>query len=271
MATTTRRAAARLPLREILRHWRQLRRQSQLDLSLAAGMSQRHLSFIESGRTQPSRQAILDIATALRMPFRETNLLLAAAGYVASYPEPSWDAPELAPVRRALERVLQQHEPWPAVVMDRHWNILMTNAAAPRFYGSFIDLEQRQGPRNVLHLMFDPAGLRPFLANWEITVRELFQRVYRECIGGVVDGRTRTLLDELSRYPDIQPEWKLPDDDRDGARHLPVLPVSFVYQGRLLHYFSMISTVGTPQCVTAQEFRIECLYPADEATEAVRF
>lgn len=271
MPTTTRRAPARLPLREILRHWRQLRRQSQLDLSLAAGMSQRHLSFIESGRTQPSRQMILDIAEALRMPFRETNLLLAAAGYAATYAEPSWDAPELAPVRNALDRVLRQHDPWPAVVMDRHWNILMTNSSAPRFFGSFIDLERRTGPNNVLHLMFDPAGMRPHLANWEVTARELFQRVYRECVGGVVDEKTRKLLDDLARYPDVQPDWKLPADDREDTRHLPVLPVSFVYQGQLLHYFSMLSTVGTPQCVTAQEFRVECLYPADSRTEAFRW
>jgi transcriptional regulator with XRE-family HTH domain len=258
--------ATNVPLREILRHWRRVRGQSQLELSLVAGVSQRHLSFIESGRTQPSRQMVLNIAHALNMPLRETNILLSAAGFASYYPESDWRAQELAPVRRALERVLRQHEPWPAVVMDRHWNVLMTNTAAPRFFNSFVDLEQRKGPRNILHLMFDPEGLRPFIANWEVTAKSLFQRVYRECLGGVIDDKTRTLLRDLASYPDVTSDWKMPDDS-PPPQDLPMLPVSFVRDGRKLNYFSMISTLGTPQSVTAQEFRIECLFPADEETE----
>jgi transcriptional regulator with XRE-family HTH domain len=258
--------AANVPLREILRHWRRVRGQSQLELSLVAGVSQRHLSFIESGRSQPSRQMVLDIAHALNMPLRETNLLLSAAGFASYYPESDWGAQELAPVRKALERMLQQHEPWPAVVMDRHWNVLMTNTAAPRFFNSFIDLEQRTGPRNILHLMFDPEGLRPFIANWEVTAKSLFQRVYRESLGGIIDEKTRSLLRDLANYPDVTPDWKMPDDTPQ-PQDLPMLPVSFVRDGRKLNYFSMISTLGTPQSVTAQELRIECLFPADEETE----
>ncbi|NJK44159.1 MAG: helix-turn-helix transcriptional regulator [Pleurocapsa sp. SU_196_0] len=254
------------PLREILRHWRRARGQSQLELSLSAGVSQRHLSFIESGRSQPSRQMVLNLAQALNMPLRETNLFLSAAGFASHYPESDWAAQELAPVRKALERVLRQHEPWPAVVMDRHWNVLMTNTAAPRFFNHFIDLEQRKGPRNILHLMFDPQGLRPFIVNWEMTAKSLFQRVYRECVGGVIDEKTRTLLRDLASYPEIKPNWKLSDETLQ-PQDLPMLPVSFMWEGSTLNYFSMVSTLGTPQCVTAQEFRIECLFPADEATE----
>jgi transcriptional regulator with XRE-family HTH domain len=259
-------AAVNAPLRDILRHWRRLRGQSQLDLALGAGVSQRHLSFIESGRSKPSRQMVLDIASALNMPLRETNLLLTAAGFASVYPESTWDARELALVRKALERVLKQHEPWPAVVMDRYWNVIMTNEAAPRFFNNFIDLERRTGPRNLLHLMFDPQGMRPFIANWETTARSLLQRVYRECIGGVVDDTTRMLLRDLVRYPDVEPDWNMPEVSLP-TQELPMLPVSFVHRGRLLNYFSMVSTLGTPQSVTAQEFRLECLFPADEATE----
>lgn len=249
----------------LLRHWRGLRGKSQLDLSLDSGVSQRHISFIESGRSVPGRPTLIALAQTLDLPLRDRNTLLLAAGYAPLYSEAAWNAQEMHSVTSALERMLRQHEPYPAMVMDRYWNVLMTNAAAPRFFNSFIDMAARPGPRNMLHLMFDPAGMRPFIANWEQTATSLFERVYRESVGRVIDERTRELLAELQAYPDVSSAWKTPP--ASAASTMPMLPLSFAKDGQLLHYFSMVTTVGTPQTVAAQELRVECLFPADEATE----
>src|SRR5258708_24583165 len=150
----------------LLRQWRDMRGRSQLELSLDAGVSQRHISFIESGRSVPSRQMLMDIAQALDIPLRERNTLLLAAGYAPMYSEASWNSREMQSVTNALGRILRQHEPFPAVVMDRYWNVLMTNESAPRFFNCFVDMAARKGPRNMLHLVFDPDGMRPFVADW---------------------------------------------------------------------------------------------------------
>ena len=247
----------------LLRHWRDLRGRSQLDLSLDTGISQKQISFIESRRSVPGRQTLMTIAQALDIPLRDRNTLLLAAGYAPMFSEAAWDSAEMTSVTNALKRMLQQHEPFPALVMDRYWNVLMTNEATPRFFGCFIDMGARQGPRNMLHLIFDPKGMRPFVANWEDVARSLFERVYRESIGRVVDDRTRALLAELLAYPDVKGEWKNPV----AIGFMPTIPLGFVRGDRLLNYFSMVTTVGTPQTVAAQELRIECMFPADEATE----
>jgi transcriptional regulator with XRE-family HTH domain len=248
----------------LLRHWRDLRGKSQFDLSLDTGVSQRHISFIESGRSAPSRQTLLEIAQALDIPLRDRNTLLLAAGYAPIYSEGAWNGPEMQSVTGALERMLRQHEPFPAVVMDRYWDVLMTNEAAPRFFNCFIDMAARKTPRNLLHLMFDPNGMRPFIANWEAVAKSLFQRVYRESVGRVIDDRTRALLAALLAYPDVKTEWKNPVE----LSATPVIPIGFVRGDQVLSYFSMVTTVGTPQTIAAQELRIECMFPADAATEA---
>ena len=258
---------AKLPASELgvlLRHWRDIRGKSQLDLSLDTGVSQRQISFIESGRSVPGRQTLLEIAQALDIPLRDRNPLLLAAGYAPIYSEGPWNAPEMQGVTRALERILRQHEPFPAVVMDRYWNVLMTNEAAPRFFNCFTDMAARKGPRNLLHLVFDPSGMRPFVANWEDVAKSLFQRVYRESVGRVIDERTKELMAALLAYPDVKTEWKNPI----ALSAMPVIPIGFVKDGKVLNYFSMVTTVGTPQTIAAQELRIECMFPADEATEA---
>jgi transcriptional regulator with XRE-family HTH domain len=248
----------------LLRHWRDLRGKSQFDLSLDTGVSQRQISFIESGRSVPGRHTLLELAQALDVPLRDRNTLLLASGYAPIYAEGAWNGPEMQSITSALERMLHQHEPFPAVVMDRYWNVLTTNEAAPRFFSSFIDMEARTTPRNMLHLMFDPDGMRPFIANWEDVARSLFQRVYRESVGRVIDHRTRELLAALLAYPDVKTEWKNPV----ALSAMPVIPIGFVRGDRVLSYFSMITTVGTPQTIAAQELRIECMFPADEATTA---
>src|SRR5580692_1832900 len=214
-------------LGELLRHWRNLRDKSQFDLSLDTGGSQRHISFIESGRSIPSRQILMEIAQALDIPLRDRNMLLLAAGYAPIYSEGAWNAPEMKSITGVLERMLHQHEPFPAVVMDRYWNILMANESTPRFFNSFTEMAVRKSPRNILHLMFDPERMRPYIANWESVAKSLFERVYRESVGRVIDEKTRELVAALLAYPDVKPEWKSPKG-LSIAPTMPMIPIGFV-------------------------------------------
>ena len=251
-------------LGELLRYWREMRGKSQLELSFDTGLSQRHLSFIENGRSVPSRQTLLDVAQALDLPLRERNTLFLSAGYAPPYSEKAWNAPEMESITKALERVLRQHEPFPAVVMDRYWNVHLRNEAAQRFFNCFIDLEQRPAPRNLLHLMFDPKGMRPFISNWEDVAASLIQRVYRESVSRVTDQKTKELLETLQIYPEVKTELKKPQSESI----LPFIPISFVKNGKTMTFFSLITTVGTPLTITAQELRLECMFPADEESDA---
>jgi len=242
-------------LGELLRNWRQERGKSQLDLSLDTGISQRHLSFVESGRSVPSRDFLSIVSDALNIPLRERNVLLLASGYAPLYSDQSIDAEQMAIVTRAIDRMLQQHEPHPALVLDRYWNVIRTNEAAPRFFASFIDLEARPKPRNLLDLMFDPVGMRPFVEEWDKVAAGLLQRVRREAVGQVVDAGIAKLLERLRNYPDVaalKPRLE---------PQSPVLPITFRRGDERFSYFSLITTVGTPQCITAQELRVECMFP----------
>lgn len=254
-------------LGDLLRYWRHVRGVSQLDLSLEAGVSQRQISFIESGRSVPGRETLLTLAQTLDVPLRERNALLLAAGYAPVYSEAPWNAHEMHRVIRALERVVRQHEPFPAIVMDRYWNVLMTNDAAPRFFDCFINMASREGPRNMLHLIFDPHAMRPFVVDWDTVSRSLLQRVYRESVGHMVDAGTRRLLDELLAYPEVPRDWKT-HHGPSTTPTLPFIPIGFVNEGVVLRYFSMVTLVGAPQNVVAQELRLECMFPADDETEA---
>lgn len=246
-----------------LRAWRGIRGKSQLDLSLDTGISQRQISFIESGRSTPGRQTLTHLADALDVPLRERNTLLLAAGYAPIYAEGDIDDAEMKNVARALRRMLAQHEPFPAVVMDRYWNVVMTNDAAPRFFNAFIDMTARPKPRNLLHLMFDPAGMRPFIPNWEQTAKSLLARVFRESVGRFIDAPTKALMESLLAYPDVDSLWKV----STASDNLPVIPLSFVKDEQVLSFFSLVTTVGTAKTIAAQELRIECMFPLDDASE----
>jgi transcriptional regulator with XRE-family HTH domain len=248
-------SAAVPQLGELLRYWRQERGKSQLDLSLDTGISQRHLSFVESGRSVPSRDFLSTVSDALSIPLRERNVLLLASGYAPLYGEQKIDSAQMAVVTQAIDRMLLQHEPHPALVLDRHWNVIRTNEAAPRFFSSFIDLDARPKPRNLLDLMFDPAGMRPFVEEWEKVAAGLLQRVRREAVGQVIDAGLTKLLERLRRYPGVA-DLKPPH-----APQSPVLPMTFCRGDERFSYFSLITTVGTPQCITAQELRVECMFP----------
>jgi transcriptional regulator with XRE-family HTH domain len=159
----------------LLRHWRDLRGKSQFDLSLDTGVSQKQISFVESGWSVPSRQTLVVIAQALDIPLRDRNTLLLAGSYAPIYSESDWDSMEMKSVTDALKPILRQQEPFPAMVMDRYWNVLMMNECAPRFFNCFIDMTARAGPQNMLHLLFDPKGMCPLVANWEDVARSLFE------------------------------------------------------------------------------------------------
>ncbi|HEX6095575.1 MAG TPA: helix-turn-helix transcriptional regulator [Thermoanaerobaculia bacterium] len=262
-AIPTRRDAP--PVGRLLKYWRQVRRKSQLTLALEAEVSPRHLGFIEVGRARPSREMILTLAQALDVPLRERNELLLAAGFAPVYHETSLADPAMVLAREALDAILRQQEPFPAVVMDRYWNILLANDAASRLFGTFIDLAAEVQPMNVLKLMFDPAKVRPFVVNWDAVAEALLQRVHRETVAGVVDRKTTELLDELLRYPGVPRRPALPDEPVEPP---PFLPVEFRVGDATMRYFSTVTTLGTPRDITLQEIRIESFFPGDAATAA---
>jgi transcriptional regulator with XRE-family HTH domain len=253
-------------LGDLLRHWRNIRGKNQLDLSIETQLSRRHISFIESGRSVPSRQALMKIAQALDVPLRDRNVLLLSAGYAPAYSQAAWNSGQMQSVTRALERILRQNEPFPALVMDRYWNVLTTNESTPRFFKCFIDMSQRSGPLNILHLLFDPKGMRPFVDHWEKLASSLIQRVHFEAVGRVIDEGTKELLAALRAYPGVRTDDRA-NQSSDPGPIMPMIPISFRKGDTVLNYFSMVTTIGTPQTVAAQELRIESLFPADETTE----
>jgi transcriptional regulator with XRE-family HTH domain len=251
----------------LLAYWRGKRRMSQLALAMEAEVSPRHLSFVESGRSNPSREMVLVLASALDVPLRERNTLLAAAGFAAAYRESALGAPQLDVVRRALDAILAQHRPYPAVVCDRAWNIVRSNDAADRFFGFLLGDKAPAAP-NVLRLVFDPDGLRPWITNWEEVAEGLIQRVHREAIGNAIPDEVQRLVEEVLAMPGVPKQWRRAEL---AAPLLPIVPVKFERAGQRFDYFSTVTTLGTPVDVTAQEVRIECFFPVDDATrEAAR-
>jgi transcriptional regulator with XRE-family HTH domain len=252
---------------DVLRHWRAARRMSQLTVATEAEISARHLSFLETGRAQPSREMVLLLAGVLDVPLRERNALLVAAGFAPVYQETPLAAPELSQVHRALGFMLTQQEPYPALVVDRHWDVLMQNEGANRLFHLFLDREaaaEVPGPPNAARLTFHPRGLRPYITNWEVLAGPLIQQIHREAVGGIPDEGTRRLLDELLAYPDVPTRWRIPDPK---AQSMPLLALALRKDSLALRFFTTIATIGTPQDITLQELRVECFFPADDATE----
>ena len=254
----------------LLREWRAARRVSQLALALDAGTSSRHLSYVETGKAQPSRDMVARLAEALDMPLRERNALLLAAGYAPEYAETGLDAPAMAQVRRAVELIVAQQEPYPAFVLNRRWDILLTNAAAGRVARHL----RGDAPThaNMVRQFFDPGDLRAVVANWEEVAGDLVRHLHDAVAAAPSDARARALLDEVLRYPGVPARWHTRDV---RAAPTPLLTVHFRAgergraRGRELRFFSTVTTFGTPRDVTIDELRIECAFPADEATAAV--
>ena len=246
-----------------LRAWRDTRGVSQLDLSLDVGMSQRQISFIETGRSVPARANLLRIADALDVPFRERNMLLLAAGYAPVFAETGLSGARMQPVTKALQQMLKQHEPFPAFVLDRYWNVTMKNDAARRFLSLFFDIDAYPEPRNLIKLVFDPNALRPHLSDWPRPGESLLGRVARESVGRTLDDKARELIASLLAFPDVGQDWPTRvETDAD-----PLVPLSFVYEGEVLRLFSLVSSVGSPQTIAAQELRVDSMFPCYDATE----
>jgi transcriptional regulator with XRE-family HTH domain len=249
----------------LLREWRAARRMSQLALALEAGTSSRHLSYVETGKAQPSREMVSRLAEALDMPLRERNALLLAAGFAPEYAETRLDAPELAQVRRAVEFILEHQEPYPAFVLNRRWDVLLANRAAGRVADFLIGGTRHD---NMVRQFFDPADMRAAVHNWEEVAGDLVRHLHDEVAAAPSDPRARELLEEVLRYPGVPARWR----ERElSSPPPPLLTVVFRKGERELRFFSAITTFGTPRDVTLDELRIECAFPADDATaEACR-
>ena len=248
---------------QLLREWRSRRRVSQLDLAFEAGVSSRHVSFIETGRSQPSREMVLMLASVLDVPLRERNALLTAAGYAAMYRATDLDAPSMEQVRRALDFMLRQQEPYPAIVVDRCWTLLKANDGAVKLVELFADPAADWGG-NAMRLMFHPKGLRPHIVNWEAMASALIQWLHRDVLSGFGGDEVRKLRDELLSYPGVPQRWRTLDLDVSTA---PFLPIEFRKGDLHLKYFSTLTSLGTPHDITLQEIRVEAFFPADAATE----
>jgi transcriptional regulator with XRE-family HTH domain len=249
----------------LLKQWRERRAMSQLGLAAEAEISARHLSFLETGRAQPSRKMVLLLSRVLEVPLRGRNELLAVAGYAPIYRETALDAPEMAQVRRALGFMLSQQEPYPAMALDRHWNILMSNEATSRVMGLFLDpaAAAAVGSPNAMRLSYHPQGLRPFIVNWEATAAAFIQWLHRDLLR-TGDVETRRLLDELLSYPDVPRHLRTLDLD---ASAVPFLAIELCKDDTHLSFFTTLASLGTPYDITLHELRVECFFPADEATE----
>ncbi|MDQ6436915.1 helix-turn-helix transcriptional regulator [Mesorhizobium sp. LHD-90] len=250
----------------IIREWRARRRMSQLDLAMEAEISQRHLSFVESGRAKPSREMVLHLAERLELPLRETNRLLLAAGYAPGFVERKLDDPSMAPALEAVERVLAGHDPNPAVAVDRHWNLVRANAALAPFLADVADPALLAPPVNVLRLSLHPQGVAPRIVNfieWRDHIVERLRRLNQ----AVADPVIVELERELRGY--AVPKRTGPPST---TAYSPIaVPLRLRLDDTVLSFISTITVFGTPLDVTLSELAIESFFPADRATaEAMR-
>ena len=246
------------PLGDQIREWRRRRRLSQMDLALDAEISTRHLSFIETGRTRPSREMVLRLADQLALPLRERNTMLLAAGFAPLYAQRALDDPALAAARRAIDLVLKGHEPWPALAVDRHWHLVAANAAvAPLLAGCAPHL--LAGPVNVLRLSLHPEGLAPRILNLAEWRAHLLERLRRQAMT-TGDQGLEALVVELEGYPFPDGAGQL--EDMGGV----AIPLRLATPLGELSFISTTTVFGTPLDVTLSELAIEAFYPADAMT-----
>jgi transcriptional regulator with XRE-family HTH domain len=248
-----------------LRWWRDRRGFSQLELAGRANTSQRHLSFLELGRAAPSREMVGQLAAALDLPLRQHNALLTAAGFAPVWRETDLSAPEVAQARSAIDYMLAQQEPFPAVAVDRRWNLIKANRGMTRLVEFLVGPLPPGAAVNLADALVAPDVLRPHLLNWKEVVRHFIRSVEADALA---DGSPETarLLERLLSYADVKAAMEEAPADAAGG---PVLPMHFRKDGTALQLFTAIATLGTPQDITLQELRIECFFPLDEATAAI--
>jgi transcriptional regulator with XRE-family HTH domain len=258
----------------LLRRWRKARRLSQLELALEAEVSARHLSFVETGRATPSREMLLTLATVLDVPLRERNVLLLAAGYAPVYGETSLNDSRMSQVRAVIEIMLGSNEPRAAVAHDRYWNVLMANAGFVRLLTIVLGkapaglsaMRVATSPQvNLLHLLFDPNGLRRVIVNWEASAKALLNQAYRR-LAWARDEKLKALIEDVLKYPEVPERWR--EAELDAPQAL-ILPIELDFNGKVARMFSTVTSVATPHDVTLQDLHIEIFYPADTESEAI--
>jgi transcriptional regulator with XRE-family HTH domain len=262
MSISTHPSAARpqiVPIGELLRAWRQRRNLSQLELALDAHVSTRHVSFVETGRAQPSREMIVRLAEPLEIPLRERNRLLLAAGYAPLYPQTPLDAVEMAPLQRAIDRFLRAHEPYPAIVLDHHYTLIDANDAT-NVLTRGVAAELLKPPANTLRITLHPDGMAPRIVNFSEWSAHLLHRLRRQATASD-DHHLKELYKELIAYPGVSTD--LPDPT--PAQEI-ILPLRLRDHDHELAFFSTISTFGTANDITISELAIEAFYPANPAT-----
>lgn len=256
---------------DLLRQWRNQRRLSQLSLALNSGISQRHISFLETGRARPSRQAVLDLAETLSIPLRERNTLLLRAGFSSAYSDAPLPSADLGLFREALDQILSKHEPYPALIVDGHWNLMGSNSGAVRLFSEFIDLSVVLGLASddapsfpMVRLCMEDDGLKPFIDNWSEVTYTFLQRARSALLVNPMDQRAQELVDYLEQHPDAPESWHAPLWNEQPP---PALGMRLRKGETVYSLFSMMAHFGAPQQIVAEELSVELFFPADQATE----
>lgn len=244
----------------VVRYWRQQKNKSQMELAMDIGISTRHLSYVETGKSQPSRNMVLYLGQALQLPYRQQNSLLLAAGYAAQFKEKGIDSEEMKMVRESLQNLLENHNPYPALVINSRYDIMTVNQGYAAFIDHFLGTEQTGKYDNALRLFYADDGLKPYVANWDVVAPLLLARVHEEAIS-IQDGFMLQLVSSLTTSIETNQAVDL------IGYGLPMLSLEFKINGEIGRFFTTIATIGTPLDLTTQEIRLEMLYPADEATK----
>ncbi|MEM7505685.1 MAG: helix-turn-helix transcriptional regulator [Pseudomonadota bacterium] len=259
-------AGARTGFGDLLRSWRTERRLSQMALACAVETPPRHVSFLETGRSAPSRTMVGRLATALRVPLRDRNDLYRSAGFADVYPGHSLSDEEMGTLRLAVTQLMEAHAPFPAFVVDNHWTVLDANGAGRDTLALVADpfpLNDPDAPFNIIDAVFDPRGFRRFIVNWEDYARHFIQRLHREA---VTDEVLRAILDRVEGHSGLPKDWWALDP---GHTDIGVFPILMRVHGRVLSFFTVVTAVALPTNALAQDLRLETMLPADAATRAV--
>ena len=252
----------------LFKAWRKRMKFSQLELALTADVSQRHISWLETGRSKPSREMILKLSKALGVPTREQNTLLNSAGFAKIYSQYELEEPAMAQVTQVLQDILAHHEPYPAFVLDKNWCIKMQNSAVDKLF-SLIDPSELMwqnigdtGEKNLALLTIHKHGLRPYIRNWDEVIEPFYQRLRRESFD-------QADAESIRRFEVLQSHISISNNDQQTSPLLPVLPLELSVDGIVLRLCSVISAFGTAQDITANELKIETFYPADHTSKQI--
>lgn len=249
----------------VLRDWRTRRHRSQLALANEAGVSQRHISFLETGRSNPSREMVVHLGVVLDVPLEDRNAMLVAAGFAPVYSARDLDDPEMADIRHGIDTMLQAHDPFPAYVVDRGWNLVLANAAALRLLERMPPAAQALST-NILELICHPEGLRTVSAGWEVAAGSMLRRLQSEVAANPTDGDLADLLDRVRSHPGV-PDTTAPSFVPTGGDL--VIPLTMELDGTELAFYTAITSLLGPADITLEALRLETLLPADPATTAL--